>query len=162
VNPAAGKGNPVAYSMLAVLGFGIMLPLAQWIILRQWLPNTYWWLVASLIGFGLGLVIDLIMSYLGIYPIRAVSTLGSSIVFGLVIGTAQWTYLRRHLPNSVLWIFASALGWGLMTVTTGMDIDGLLEQILFGLIPALCTGLSLVYLLYVSSRESPNVRGITA
>jgi len=162
VDPAGGKANPVVSSVVGVAGIGLLLPLAQWGILRQFLPKSHHWIVASLAGVSLGLAIDLALSPLGVYPIQALSTLGASIAFGIVVGTAQWMYLRRYLPHAILWIVASALGWGLMTVTTGMVVEGLLEQFLFGLIPALSTGLALVYFMHISYRGTIDGREVAA
>ena len=106
--------------------------------------------------------VDLVMSSLGAYPIQAVSTVGMSIAFGLIVGTPQCIYLRRYVANAALWIGASALGWGLTTVATGMVIEGLAEQVLFGLIPAVCTGLTFLYFLHETSSEPPAERAIPA
>lgn len=156
VNPTAGKGNPIITTILGVLGFGILLPLVQWIILRRFLPDAYWWLVVSFAALALGLLIDQIVNRLVTYPIQVTFTIGMSVSFGLIVGTAQWLYLRHHFSKAIIWIFASALGWGLTTVATGMVIDSFFEQVLFGLMPALTTGLGLVYLLQEPFQESPN------
>jgi hypothetical protein len=90
--------------------------------------------------------LDLVISSNGFDLVQAVSYRGMTLGFGLLVGSAQWIYLRRHLPHAARWIVASALGWGAMSLITGPVIDELVEGLLYGLIPATFTGIAFVVL----------------
>ena len=154
VPPASGKVNLVVETILGVLGFGILLPLVQWIVLSRFLSNAYWWLIASFTSLLLGLSIDLLVTRWITYPIPGAFSIGMSTAFGLITGTAQWAYLRHHFSKATIWIFASALGWGLTSIAAGTVIDSFFAQVLFGLIPALFTGSALFYLMSASPHQS--------
>ena len=65
---------------------------------------------------------------------------------GVAIGLAQWLVLRGRLPRAGWWILASVVGWGLVEPIKGRFIDGLLESITIGALPAAVTGLVLWWL----------------
>jgi hypothetical protein len=87
-------------------------------------------------------------------PIQgAIRVLLFTISYGIIVGFAQWVFLRQYVQNASLWVFASAIGWGIMTMTTGAIIEGLLEMLLFSAIPAISTGIALVYFLSTMRRS---------
>lgn len=155
INPSGGKGNPVVDAIYGIFAFGVVLPLAQWIIVRQFFPNAIRWLLVSLTGLLIGAGFDLALATLGFYPIQLASSIGMAIIFGAVVGSAQWLFLRQYAPRAIWWIPACAIGWGLMTLMTGRIVEGWFERLLFGLIPAIITGVALVYLLSIPHHGSP-------
>ena len=53
-----------------------------------------------------------------------------SLIFafaGLLIGSLQWSVLRKHFTGSVYWIFASTIGWGICVIT--MDYVSILPSL---------------------------------
>lgn len=106
----------------------------------------------------IGSMLDFSLSTIGVFPIQATSNIGIAFVFGAIIGTAQWLFLRQYVPNAALWITACAIGWGLMALITGTVIEGFLEKLLFGLIPAVVTGIALVNLLPHRPLEASELR----
>jgi hypothetical protein len=97
VPPASGKVNLVVETILGVLGFGILLPLVQWIVLSRFLSNAYWWLIASFTSLLLGLSIDLLVTRWITYPIPGAFSIGMSTAFGLITGAAQWALIRGEI-----------------------------------------------------------------
>lgn len=94
----------------AALGIG--LGLGQWMFLRRFLDGAAWWIVATVIGFG---VAGFAMG-LGTTDELARRGLTSEVV-GFVLGgsagVAQWVVLRRDFDRAVWWIPASAAAFGL-------------------------------------------------
>lgn len=160
INPAGGKGNPILDAVAGVVSLGIPLPLAQWIITRRLFTKAFRWLVISPLALLFGLVMNFGLGSLGVFPIQAASTIGLAAIFGAIVGVSQWLFLRQYVPNAAVWIAASAIGWGFMTLTTGSIIEGFIEKLLFGLIPAVVTGFTLVYLLPLTALGVPDKKEI--
>jgi hypothetical protein len=120
---------------LASVGFvsGIM----QWVVLRQYMRQAGWWILASALGWtaGWGIVITLIPPQLGIL---------TEPVLGAALGTTQWLFLRRHFYQAGWWIPVSALGW-----TIGLT--GLTGELLVGAVVGAVTGIALELLLRYST-----------
>lgn len=57
-------------------------------------------------------------------------------------GSAHW----RHIRRPPLWIFASAIGWLALYLVIGKSIDRTLHMIALGAVPAMVTGLALLWL----------------
>src|SRR5258708_3906335 len=104
------------------LGFltfdGVIISLSQWIILRPRLIRAWVWIPSTAIGIMLGFT----WGYWGIrrllgdsfdYEHPWISTFLMSSFAGLLIGTLQWLVLARIVKGSFLWIFVSALSWGI-------------------------------------------------
>jgi len=148
ITSSTGKGNPVLDAITGIITFGILLPFAQWIVIRHYFPNSITWLLVSLIGMLIVYVIDIAITATGILPIQgSIRILSLTISYGVIVGFSQWIFLRQYVKNASLWIFASAIGWGTMAITTGAIIEGLLEMLLFSVLPAISTGVALVYFL---------------
>jgi hypothetical protein len=107
---------------------GLLIGLAQWVVLRQFLTDCRDWmlnLTASWVaGYSIGLlVVDLFSnSFIGL--------LVSYILFGLIVALFQWPILRREVPHIFPWILANVLGW-----TLGALVSQLVVILLFGVNP---------------------------
>ncbi|MGD8585415.1 MAG: hypothetical protein PVJ75_08695, partial [Chloroflexota bacterium] len=66
-------------------------------------------------------------------------------LLGLSIGFGQWLVLRRRLPRAGLWIGTNVLGWGLLGLLAGNDLDQ--YWLLFVLLPACVTAATLALLM---------------
>lgn len=136
---------------------GLLIGLAQWLVLRQFLTDCRDWmfnLTASWVaGYSIGLlVVDL---FSGSFP----GLLISYLLFGLIVALFQWPVLRREVPHIVPWILANVIGWTLGALISQVVI-GLLYQnqpggplattlitsALTGLIAGAITGLALVFI----------------
>ncbi len=99
----------LAYAIL--ISLGLTLGIAQWVVLRRYLPRPARWVAATLIGYLLCLIL-IVGSNLarlgGVGILNNVLLLG---LFGTAIGTCQWWVLRRHYRQAGLWVLASAVGF---------------------------------------------------
>jgi len=118
---------------LALVGTGLVIGLLQWVVLRQYLRQAGWWILASAVGWAGGWWI-----------VSSVAPLEIGILteplLGAAMGTLQWLVLRRQLRQSGWWIVVSALGW---TVA----LTGLTGQLLVGVVVGAVTGITLELLL---------------
>ncbi|MEA5599090.1 hypothetical protein [Rivularia sp. UHCC 0363] len=116
------------FQFIATIFFtGLFIGAAQWLVLRQYIPKAFWWIVVSTLGWTLGLV--LVMPNVTLDPlIQFLSTLGAWYVFWMnlvkqpivlaIFGAAQLPILRRFVRKAHWWILVSALGGALEGVTS--------------------------------------------
>ena len=87
---------------------GIFIGIAQWLILKGRIHRAGWWILATIIGFGLGKAV-------GDAVAQAVTgALGFGLdgaVIGSSLGVAQWLVLRRHVAQASWWMLASSVAW---------------------------------------------------
>jgi hypothetical protein len=122
--------------------FGILLALAQAVVLSKWIRNPFRWFAVSLLGW--------LLAYMTITALAALprsmgfgSTGTNLVVFGASTGIAQWIALRQHFPAGALWIVASLLGWGALALVVGAAFTKPADFALVALIPAAATGVLL-------------------
>ena len=88
---------------------GILIGFTQWIVLRSYLTASSDWILAGgaawAAGYALGLF--LLLNISGTF----VGGILGYVLFGIVVALVQWPVLRREIPNALLWLLASALGW---------------------------------------------------
>ena len=69
---------------------------------------------------------------------------------GLLVGLAQWLFLRGHFTKSLVWLLSSAvglgLGTGLVLATNLIDQSGIISIILVVLVYTIATGLVMSWL----------------
>jgi len=139
----------IAKPTIGGLVTGLVLGVAQWIVLRQVMALSGWWIVATGIGLAAGLALSVALSGTSIdlppLIVRAVLT-------GCLLGIAQWLLLRRHVAAAGLWIVVVTIGWALgWTVTRAAGVDLSRGWLVFGASGALAfaalTGFALLYLL---------------
>jgi hypothetical protein len=114
----------------------------QYLLLRRYLPRMEWWIVATALGWLLGIA----TVYLGytIWPAALnANSMWSAALAGAVIGLAQWLVLRRRVPRAGWWVLASALGWGFLRLIAGEVFTSLVALLIIGAVPAAVTGLAL-------------------
>ena len=81
-----------ANSVWSAMRIGAVTGLAQWLVLRRWVPRAGWWVLASVLGWGLVRLIagEVFTSLLELLIIGAVPA--------AVTGLALW-WLLTHLPQ---------------------------------------------------------------
>jgi hypothetical protein len=90
-----------------VIGAGIGI--AQWLVLRRQAGGAGWWILASIVGFGIGKVLgDPVAANLGGF---VGSALGGATI-GLAAGALLWIALLRLGADPGMWLVASTVGWG--------------------------------------------------
>lgn len=136
--PAVGLvvGTLQSLAMLAVVGavLGIILGLAQWLVLRVRIPRCGSWMpataIGSAIGWSIGLMANLIIIGEGPDGLEMVLwglVLGSAI--GAALGLAQWVVLKRFTASANAWLLASLLGWA-VGLAAGWGLAGILRPVL--------------------------------
>ncbi len=114
---------------LALVVAGFMIGVLQWVVLRQRLTQTGWWVLASAAGWAGGWAI-------AIAPVSPEFGFLTGTVLGAALGTTQWLFLRRHFHRAGWWIVVSALGW-----TAGLTL--LSGPLLVGAVAGAVTGIAL-------------------
>ncbi len=143
----SGKSAPVIIggALLAVvigtLLEGVVVGFAQEGVLRSWVVRLprWRWVVATAVGAAAAWLLGMIPSTLmalssppaqpteASEPSQVVQygfAVVMGLVLGLILGTAQWTILRRYSRNAGRWLWANAAAWGLgmPLVFFGMNI----------------------------------------
>jgi hypothetical protein len=96
---------------------GLSVGIAQWLVLRGRIGRAAWWILATVIGFGVG-------KWIGERLVEAdpgiVGDLLSGVAIGVSVGVAQWLILRPQITRAAWWVVASVLAWaiggGIITV----------------------------------------------
>jgi hypothetical protein len=87
-------GGIIQITSGAIVGLGIGL--AQWRVLRSILPTARWWVVASMVGTGLGYGAAAAVLELLEVPVLKVNLIPAfGAIIGLLAGVAQGLVLRR-------------------------------------------------------------------
>jgi hypothetical protein len=101
-----------------VIGAGIGI--AQGLVLRKRIAPMGWWVLVTIVAFGLGKLIGESVAQ-GLSP--ALGHALSGAVIGAAVGLAQWLVLRGRLPRAEAWVLANvaawAVGWSLISVAEG-------------------------------------------
>ncbi|MGE5333540.1 MAG: hypothetical protein ACM3N4_02470 [Nitrososphaerota archaeon] len=105
----------------------------QWLVLRRPAPSIRWraWVMATALGAGvawaLAMALVVVMSFMTMTaqsetnstsqgfamaePVVLLLAALMGIALGAVLGTGQWTVLRKHVPRAGWWIPANAAAW---------------------------------------------------
>jgi hypothetical protein len=135
----------VSQSLFGVV-VGASVGTMQWLVLRRHICRAGWWVLASVLGMGLGFALVRAVT-------PALSRVGGGLAYGVVngaavgtlVGTMQWLVLRRPVSRAGWWVLVSALGMG---VSFALDQGvGLLAGVAM-------TGMALVWLLRQPARAT--------
>ncbi len=120
-----GVAGPLTTTLDGVLGgvaAGAVIGLAQWLVLRQRLFLSPWWIAATAAGMGAGLALGIALlgtATAGVaLPLRG-------LVAGAAMGSAQFLVLRARSDRAAIWVPVVALGWALGWIimrATGIDL----------------------------------------
>lgn len=113
---------------------GAAVGILQWLVLRRYISRAGWWVLASIVGGTVGLLIGyvglrtVLGGPIGVHAMEGSSALSwvlGGAVLGLAVGaslgTFQWLVLRRHVVRAGQWMMASTLGW-LIGMTVGVAV----------------------------------------
>ena len=116
-----GPVNAPAPALAGGLLAGVAIGAAQWLALRDRLPDATWWIPATAIAHAIGLVAG---SALVAYQTGMAQLALQGAVTGLALGIAQGLVLRRSVAGWPWWSLAMpflwALGW---VVTTAAQVQ---------------------------------------
>jgi hypothetical protein len=76
------------------------------------------------------------------------------LLIGFFLSLAQLPILWRHFKGSLLWLLAGMLGWLVLGLIMGGTIDRNSDVFAIGTIPAMFTGLCLIWLMRNPRTES--------
>ena len=108
------------------IGAGAAIGFLQWLVLRPFFYQTWWWIAYSAVGWILGW---------GVLLILPSSTVFSGVILGLSMGIAQWIPLRKWVPQAFWWPLVSALAWmiGFGEVMFGETLIGAIVGVITGI-----------------------------
>ena len=90
---------------------GILLGLAQWLVLRPYVSKSYDWILYNAAGWVVGFTLGLfVVQLLAKTP---VGMLLGFVFFGVIVAVFQYPVLRREIPHLGTWILANVIGWTL-------------------------------------------------
>jgi hypothetical protein len=136
---------------------GTAIGIGQWLVLRGRIKRAGWWILASIIGFGIG---KAVVDAFGQDVSGPVGFGLGGAVIGASLGVAQWFVLHRHVAQAERWVPASVVAWAVGGVFIGVAehaaggptgtayLIGAAGAAVAGVI----TGLSLVWLLRLRLR----------
>ena len=103
---------------------GILLGIAQWLVLRQYVNGCRDWILNHAGGWVVGFMLGFFVAQLLVnIPYGAVI---GFLLFGVIVALFQWPVLRREVPNLWIWILANVIAW-----TLGAWISGLIAGPIF-------------------------------
>ena len=138
--------------LVSSLIIGLPIGFAQWIALRRVAPISILWVLTISAGLLLGLVVSPILAGIwGFLDDESVLSLTAAYTtIGLLVGLAQWLFLRGHFTKSLVWLLSSAvglgLGTGLVLASNLIYQSGIISIILVVLVYAIATGLVISWL----------------
>jgi hypothetical protein len=138
--------------LVSSLIIGLPIGFAQWIALRRVAPISILWVLTISVGLHLGLVVSPILAgILGFHDDESVLSLTAAYTtIGLLVGLAQWLFLRGQFTKSLVWPLSSAvglgLGFGLVLATNLINRSGIISFFLVVLVYAIATGLVISWL----------------
>ncbi len=153
---ALAFAGPMKDPVSAALGgatAGVVIGLAQLIILRRHVGMTVGWLVSTIVGLALGNTIGILLNGGGT---QTGDLLVLGVIAGATVGMVQFALLQEYVQRAILWPPAVALAWPLgwlITVNIGTNVQ--LGYAVFesfgGLAFAALTGMALTYMMQASN-----------
>lgn len=122
-----GMGSAVVVFHLVGLLEGIVLGVAQWLILHRYVKRIRAWIfvtaIATLLAWLIGLQVSALLVFsTTLNPALTAATKAQIFLKGVlflgawvggVLGLAQWFVLKAHIRQAALWIVANAFAWSL-------------------------------------------------
>lgn len=99
----------LVYAIL--IGVGLAMSIAQWLVIRQFLPRAWRWVPATFLGYMLALLVVVILNRLALATGRPWSDALLLALIGAAIALPQWWLLRAEYPAAAIWVAASIVGF---------------------------------------------------
>ncbi|NJO72621.1 MAG: hypothetical protein HC833_01890 [Leptolyngbyaceae cyanobacterium RM1_406_9] len=155
-------GTESSVTVLHLVGLleGIILGVAQWLVLHRYIKRINAWVIVTAIAVMIVWLIGIKISALMVFSItldttltpamqakallKGVALLGAWV--GGVLGFAQWFVLKSHIHRAAMWIVANALAWALGLAVAFTMVNRIhsarfnLETALAGIATGLTTG----------------------
>lgn len=99
---------------------GFVVGIAQWLVLRFYIRYAGWWVLASALGWFLGIFVTSIadaifdpilqrLSKIALWEVFWLNTLTNPVTFA-TLGLVQWLVLRHHTRRAGWWVLANVIG----------------------------------------------------
>jgi hypothetical protein len=154
--------------LVSSLIIGLPIGFAQWIALQRVAPISILWALTISAGLLLGLVVvnSPISEIWGFLEDESVLSLAVAYTtIGLLVGLAQWLFLRSQFTKSLVWPLSSAVGLGLgigvVLALNLIDQSGIISIILVALVYAIATGLVISWLPALRRKTESNLVNAT-
>lgn len=151
-------------NLIGWFGNGACVGAAQWILLRRAVATARWWVVASAVGWAVGILLFVpglarlngLLAFVLVlatavdvenFPFELFDNPFGGAVAGASIGVLQWLLLRREVVAAGWWVLASALGWAVAYLAPWAGPNALRGATTLGLVTGSLTGIVLVWLL---------------
>ena len=105
-----------AIGLIEVAAQGVLLVVAQSVVVLRYARHARWWAVATAGGVLLTLA-AVTVGVRGDMGTQSVAYGAIVLLEGAVVGGAQWLALRRQVSGSGWWVLATALGWPAAAIT---------------------------------------------
>jgi Na+/citrate or Na+/malate symporter len=102
------------------LVIGTAVGIAQGLVLRPWIGSMTRFVVATIVGFGVGRAIGDLVS--GSAP-AVVHVVITALLIGGCVGVAQWLVLKSRASGSISWLPATIVAW-----VVGWIVIGFVEE----------------------------------
>ena len=124
----------------------------QWLVLRRHIPEASQWVWGNVSALLLdGLLIVIVTRFLTATNIIGWPLLVTlAVSCGLFLGLVQWFVLRSYFTNVFFWIILNCCALLLVLVIIEMSINTNVAMSLVGGMPAIFTGLALLWILRAS------------
>ncbi|WP_375515075.1 hypothetical protein [uncultured Nostoc sp.] len=103
---------------------GLIIGVAQWLVLRHYIPDARWWILASFLGLFLRTFVPYYGATIGSFGYNVIN---NSITFTL-LGVAQWLVLRHHTQYAAWWIPVSTVS-GVMSAAVSLTVTAFLGNV---------------------------------
>jgi hypothetical protein len=155
--------------LVSSLIIGLPIGFAQWIALRRIAPISILWVLTISAGLLSGLVVINSPISSGIWGFlddeSVLSLTAAYTTIGLLVGLAQWLFLRGHFAKSLVWLLSSAVGLGmgigLVLASNLINQSGLVSIILVFLVYTAATGLAISWMPVSDTRAEGNLVNAT-
>jgi hypothetical protein len=85
---------------VSLLPGGLLIGLAQWVVLSRRFPIPAWWIVGFSAGWYVSLVFGWQAGFFGPLPIVV------GLAGGVLVGVQQWLAIRRQVAHAARWFYA--------------------------------------------------------
>jgi hypothetical protein len=137
---------------VSLLPGGLLIGLAQWIVLSRRFAIPAWWIVGFSAGWYVSLVLGWQAGFFGPLPLVV------GLAGGLLVGVQQWLALRRRIAHAARWFYGFLgssvigcwvggwMGYRAYDHSTGEDAAYLIGGVCVGAITGLLSSITLVRL----------------
>ncbi len=141
------------YTFIPIVG--LVTGVIQYGLLRRYLSRMGLWVLATIGGWLLGVLLIAIPVWLN-WMDGSINLDLAFILMGLAIGVSQWLLLRHRFPWASWWIGANVVGWGLLGLITPGNTLNQFALFTLGSIPACVTAAMLAVLMNQGKPTQPN------